>query len=187
MKKKTTTTVVCASCGKEFEKRNAEINRMSKRGIKQHSCSNACTAKLYGMKNIPESKRTKWTPETRPGGRIDGLSPFRAHLNSIRCHGKKKIVEVSLTLENLRDQWNIQKGICPYTGLQLINPGSITEYNNAGRLWNKASVDRIDPSKGYIPGNIEFVSMMANFAKNGWTKEQVIEFCIYVANNHRSD
>lgn len=40
----------------------------------------------------------------------------------------------------------------------------------------QASLDRIDSSKGYIEGNVEFVCLAVNYAKNGFSKEQMIEF-----------
>lgn len=41
----------------------------------------------------------------------------------------------------------------------------------------RASLDRIDSSIGYIPGNIRFVSVMANYCKNSFSDQEVFEFC----------
>jgi hypothetical protein len=38
------------------------------------------------------------------------------------------------------------------------------------------SLDRIDSSKGYIEGNVEFVCVSINYAKNGFSKQQMIDF-----------
>jgi hypothetical protein len=40
-----------------------------------------------------------------------------------------------------------------------------------------ASLDRIDSSKGYIKGNIQFVSVIANYAKNEMTHDEMLYFC----------
>jgi hypothetical protein len=40
----------------------------------------------------------------------------------------------------------------------------------------KASLDRIDPNKGYIIGNVEFVCYCINVMKNDFTKEEMIKF-----------
>lgn len=46
----------------------------------------------------------------------------------------------------------------------------------------KASLDRIDPNKGYIIGNVEFVCYCINVMKNDFTKEQMIDFINNIKN-----
>lgn len=48
---------------------------------------------------------------------------------------------------------------------------------------DRASLDRKDSSKGYTPDNIQFVSMMANYAKNRWNDKELFEFCSAVNSN----
>lgn len=69
-----------------------------------------------------------------------------------------------------------QKGICPYTGWILELP----HHRNKIRNPKIASLDRIDSSKGYVIENLQFVSMMANFAKNNFTEDEMQYFCISV-------
>tara|TARA_Y100000310_G_C20694545_1_gene824615 strand:+ start:2470 stop:3006 length:537 start_codon:yes stop_codon:yes gene_type:complete len=38
------------------------------------------------------------------------------------------------------------------------------------------SIDRIDSSKGYIPGNVQLLCQVMNFAKNGFNNEDIIKF-----------
>lgn len=40
----------------------------------------------------------------------------------------------------------------------------------------QASLDRIDSSRGYVKGNVEFVCLAVNFAKSTFSKEQMLEF-----------
>lgn len=47
-----------------------------------------------------------------------------------------------------------------------------------------ASLDRIDSLKGYIKGNIQFVSVAANFAKSDFSEKEFLEFCEAVARKH---
>lgn len=49
---------------------------------------------------------------------------------------------------------------------------------------SNASLDRIDNSKGYIEGNVRFVALMANLARQSFTDEQMIAFCKAVATNN---
>ena len=48
---------------------------------------------------------------------------------------------------------------------------------------NTASLDRIDSSLGYIPGNVQFVSVIANYAKRDFQEEELFEFCEAVVRN----
>lgn len=122
---------------------------------------------------------------------LDEFSPFRWHLRNARQRAKKKQQELTITLKDLKSQWDKQKGVCPYTGWKLKNPATVTQADGSSKNIRKmdltpdrASLDRIDSNKGYIPGNIEFVSVMAQFGKRRWMKRQFIDFCHAVATNH---
>ena len=65
---------------------------------------------------------------------------------------------------------------CSYLGLKL------TFRERRGIEDSGYSLDRIDNRKGYIPGNIEVISDLANRMKQNATKEQLITF----ANSIRS-
>lgn len=42
---------------------------------------------------------------------------------------------------------------------------------------NSPSLDRIDPTKGYVPGNVQVVSFLANRAKSNLSDAQLRTFC----------
>lgn len=54
---------------------------------------------------------------------------------------------------------------CPILGIKL-------DYDTEGRQENSVSFDRIDPSKGYVPGNVIVISWRANRLKNDGTWEE---------------
>lgn len=83
---------------------------------------------------------------------------------------------MDITVDYLKHLWAAQNGKCPYTGWNLIMPS-----------WKKpktphtASLDRLDSSKGYLQGNVQFVSVMANLAKSDFTEDEMIKFCQAIA------
>lgn len=156
----------CCVCGQEFERCDAEYKRNQKIGRKVF-CSRSCTGKLL-VKNIPkESKRWDHLPK---GSTSDEYSPFRWHLKNIRRRNKV----FTISLQDLKEQWEKQKGICPYTGWVLKNMSSSKE--QLPKTPDRASLDRIDSKKGYVKGNIQFVSLIAQFAKNSWDESVLYDF-----------
>lgn len=59
---------------------------------------------------------------------------------------------------------------CPMLGMPL------TTTQGEGVVWSNASVDRIDNTKGYVKGNVQVVSRLANSMKQHATPEQLVAF-----------
>lgn len=66
---------------------------------------------------------------------------------------------------------------CPVLGLEL-------KRNDKGILPNSATLDRVDNSKGYIKGNIQVISYLANTMKNQATQEQLLLFADWVKSTY---
>ncbi|BDA67962.1 hypothetical protein RIVM261_025310 [Rivularia sp. IAM M-261] len=64
-----------------------------------------------------------------------------------------------------------------YTGWNLENFATTSLWNNHQLHPRTASLDRIDSKLGYIEGNVQFVSVMANYAKLDFQEAQLLEFC----------
>lgn len=63
--------------------------------------------------------------------------------------------------------------VCPITGLVMER--------NRGKLGpNSYSLDRIDSSKGYIPGNVAVISFKANQIKNNFSLEELEKLLRYM-------
>jgi hypothetical protein len=172
--------VLCQNpaCCKEFTKRLAEVKRSEKLG-RQHFCSKSCYGKFKGLINFGE-RINKDTSYLRDIVRTDNFSPFRYHLKVMKKSAKHRKQECSVTLIDLKLLWEKQKGICPYTGWELLLLPSTTDYESTPLTTNRASVDRINSAIGYTLENIQFVAVIANFAKNAFTEETLINFCYEV-------
>lgn len=62
--------------------------------------------------------------------------------------------------------------ICPILGLKLVK--------GDGYLPNAMSLDRIDNTKGYIPGNVRVISRKANIMKSDLTIELLEKIIKYI-------
>jgi len=172
------TKVKCDSCGNEFEKENKEINRCKKEKM-GNFCNRGCVA-TYKNLNLPADhykKLYKKYPVFKgyENNRKNELSPFKIYLNKGRASIKKHLDSINIDANYLKQLWESQNGLCPYTGIKMLLPDSSSKYHSIKSL-KKASLDRIDSNKGYIKGNVEFVCYAINLAKNNHKKEEMIMF-----------
>lgn len=65
---------------------------------------------------------------------------------------------------------------CPILGIQL-------EFNKIRPLANSPSIDRIVPSLGYVPSNIQIISVKANRAKNNLSFDELKLFAKWINEN----
>jgi len=172
-----------ANCGKEFERLEKEVTRSLKLGRKQF-CSRRCCALAVNtfatlkarMSDEVRLTAWKWVKKRRT---VDERSPFKYFLKTLKNTGRRPSVEIDV--DYLLKLWQEQKGLCPFTGWKLLLPYGSEGWKNAENRSHRASIDRIDNSKDYIKGNIRFVSVMANYARNIMTDNDLVEFCKAVA------
>jgi hypothetical protein len=160
--------VICVSCLGEFERLDCRVKRSLKLG-KQLFCSSKC----YGSSLLVKERLAKFVVHLIPGG-PDKLSPFRYYIQNVKAK-IKRYGETDLTLEYISELWCRQNGICPYSNLSMVLPKTKKQFFSIVSPF-KASLDRIDSKLGYIRGNVEFVCLAINYAKNKFTKVQFQEF-----------
>ena len=171
----------CSLCGAVFTRRLTEHNRNIKKGRKVF-CGNACSARATLPQKIPDYKAGR-PKNITPGSEKDEFSPFRSLMKVMRLREHKDNKHVNVTLQDLKELWEKQGGRCPYTGWQLVLHTSTKD--KPPKTPNRASVDRIDSSRGYEKDNIQIVSMIYQFAKNSWSDADVKHFCDAVSNRDR--
>ena len=166
-------TVICDYCGKEFQKPISEYNRNLKLG-RHNYCSRHCCGCAIINNNIPKdyinSDKNKEHIKSFCNNRKDEYTPFRYTYNCI----KRRYKNVDLSLKYLKELWELQNGKCIYTHIPLV----LTTYSKLKIIdvRYRASLDRIDSSKGYVIGNVQFVSTPINFMKNTMSDKDTKEF-----------
>lgn len=76
-------------------------------------------------------------------------------------------------------EWDLPFGsitwpeMCPILGITL-------DYFNESRVDTSPSFDRIDPTKGYVVGNVQVISFRANRIKNDGTQEELEKIAAYL-------
>ncbi len=68
--------------------------------------------------------------------------------------------------------WEQQSGKCAKTGVEL---------GRIGDKWLSPSLDRIDPSKGYEKGNVQWTCWRYNDAKSNMSDDAFTSLCLAVA------
>lgn len=162
--------VPSAESGEPFERLLRE-HRRSVKLKRDEFCSGTCSTTKRN-KNLPTEGWNKcYKIKRHAGNRRDEYSPFRKFLQSSRASLREHRCELNVIY--LKQLWDNQGGICPYTGIKMLLPETSA---HAMRSPKKASLDRIDSSKDYIKGNVEFVCCAINLAKNSFTRDQMKEF-----------
>ena len=164
-------SVECFQCKKEFQKTFSEYSRSERKG-QRHFCSLSCSSK---RRHIDTPSEGYWHLGLCSKNRRDEYTPFRWFL--LRAIGRRGNKEVDLTLEDLKFIWDKQEGLCPLTGWELELPISTTGKWPECEWSHRASLDRIDSSKGYVKGNVRFIAVIANYARNSHTDGELIRFC----------
>jgi hypothetical protein len=175
-----TVSCICKNCKKEFQKIKCEYNRKIKLGT-PFFCSLKCS-NSFDTSHLDiwrKSEKNKNFIRQYSGSEKDEYSSFRETLKKVRSRSKNKNRECDIDLRYLKEVWEKQKGKCPYLKRKLVLP--LTDQSHDKSNPNLiASLDRIDSSKGYVKGNIQFISTTLNFAKNKYDEKvllNLIEMC----------
>lgn len=161
-------TFTCDNCGCEATKPESEYKRNLRLG-RHNFCSRKCSVLYANKHNLNHSSDWRNSEEGKrhiasySGNRRTDHTPFNYTLRNAR----KRYKDFNLTAEYLKDVWDNQQGKCPYTGISLILP--TFKHNKDIPIASRASLDRIDSTKGYIIGNVQFISTPINYLKNTMT------------------
>jgi hypothetical protein len=146
------------SCGNEFIKRGSDV--------RQGKCNRCISCFKKRNTAIRGEKNSKFTGYKE----ISGAYWFKV--------GYKRKHKKIITIEYAWDLFLKQNRKCALTGLELYFPkttnGDFT-----------ASLDRIDSTKDYIEGNVQWVHKDINMMKNKHSQNYFINLCKLVADNFK--
>jgi hypothetical protein len=138
-------------CGEETKVRGTSLRSGNSR-----SCG--CLKKVpYNWKGVEEISSTYWYNQ--------------------KIHAQTRSREFSITPEYAWGLFVEQERKCRYTGMEL----SFTRNYRNDKVSQTASLDRIDSSKGYVEGNIQWVHKDVNRMKSNLTHDKFIKLCKLIA------
>jgi hypothetical protein len=100
--------------------------------------------------------------------------PVKRLLWTARSRAKRKGLDCSIEESDI-----VIPTHCPYLGIELVLRATKKTPRTA-----VASLDRIDTKLGYVKGNVEVISWLANTMKNNATPEQLLSFAKAVMERH---
>lgn len=129
------------------------------------------------MGRKPKGHPDAWTPDRRSAQR-EANARYRDGLRRQLAEGDQRAVAKHLLVSARTRCWGTDRvfdlvpedilplpSVCPILGIPLELGASPNHQNNY-------SIDRFDPSRGYVRGNVTVVSYRANMLKNNGTEEE---------------
>ena len=101
---------------------------------------------------------------------------FTRRLSAIKCRAKSRNIDFDLDAEYLKAIWP-EDGKCPALGLPMKSGDRQTASLSERNCF--PSIDRIDNTKGYVKGNVHWVSLKANRIMNNGTPEEVMKVALF--------
>lgn len=89
----------------------------------------------------------------------------------VRVRARKQGVVCDIDADFLKTLLEKQGGLC------AISRTPLTFFKGQGHIPTNASVDRIDPSKGYIKENVQLVAHQVNMMKSNLSIEELMGWC----------
>ena len=143
--------IKCSACN--IEKEDTEFSRVKDR------CNPCCY--------VIEYEKRKEKMENSEDGQNYYIK--KVILNKAKRRSKQKNIEFNLTLADLI---KIKNNTCPILGCEIL-------YKSGVDYKRSASLDRIDPNKGYVPDNVKIVSFEGNALKNKNNIDSIIALVEY--------
>tara|TARA_Y100001973_G_C5139144_1_gene301977 strand:- start:40 stop:1134 length:1095 start_codon:yes stop_codon:yes gene_type:complete len=157
----------CVVCDREFERARATRNKIK-------TCSEGC--KHISSKSLPSHLWKKFQDKKyrQTYSHINGL--LKGYIERNKERWKKPC---NLTVEYLISILP-KNSKCPVLNYDM-------HCYSTKKQENKLSLDRIDNEKGYVRGNVMWISLKANRWKNDFKKHELLKFCNFWTNYYANE
>lgn len=102
------------------------------------------------------------------------------HFSTIKKNAIKKGKEFTITVEYIWELFLKQNRKCALSNIPIHFANTVRE-----KITTTASLDRIDNTKGYIPGNVQWVHKDVNWMKQDFEESYFINICKKIAENNK--
>jgi hypothetical protein len=157
--------LVCTGCKRELPRGSFHKNTKNSSGLKSRcrECRSEDARKRYAADRRGIIDRGKsWRAKNVTRSVANGL------IHVARARAKKKRLAFNLCGCRKEICAILDRGNCEITRLEFHLGGG-------RRRWNSPSIDRIDPGKGYVWGNVRVVCWMTNAAMGDWGEAVALE------------
>ena len=111
----------------------------------------------------------------------EGIIEHKIRKTKGRLRGKN--IEFDLDVPYILNLWEQQNGKCCYSGDKMRLQG----YGSGKATKNSCTFDRVDPTKGYVKGNVVLCCMHVNTMKSNLSVEEFVSLCVRIMKFRKVD
>ena len=131
--------------------------------------------RILPSSSFPTKGGNAWYRRTCYKCRTRGILVKMVH--GAKYRAKLKDIEFDLDNDFVKELNDKQNGKCAISGIEMDWETSDLRKGKAVKLWNRASIDRIDSTKGYTKDNVQLIILIVNTGKSNMAQEEFIEMC----------
>lgn len=179
----------CSVCKKLLPISEFYIRRDRMKPISRcKNCNRLVSKKSWAKLSLEQRQeryrmKAKWFKEQAKKGNLKAILQHK--INSYRGNAGLKGVPFEINVAYLIKLLEKQKGHCYYTGEKL------EVATGGGRGWRRQlsehsshiSLDRLEPRRGYVPGNLVWCTLQVNTCKNLLTEQEFYNLCKAILRN----
>lgn len=146
---------------------------------------------IYKCNSCIKKEKAEWARKKRaadPQGNLDrsythrqnvkNNNPIRYTASQQRSSASKRAKALGLRFNLTTDYiQEISPDKCPILGITI-------KYGGGDKSKYSASLDRIEPAKGYVIGNVQIICNLANMMKSNATEDELSSFAKWVLANN---